>query len=87
MENFYKILIKPVVTENTFNLIEEQNKIVFFVDKKANKYTIKNAIEQIYGVRVIKINTLITSKGEKKAFIKLHSNDSASEMAINLGIF
>jgi large subunit ribosomal protein L23 len=87
LEKFYKILIRPVVTENTFDLIEEQNKIVFYVDKRANKNLIKEAIEKIYNVKVIKINTLITPKGKKKALIKLHPNDSASELAIKLGIF
>ncbi|MBD3352522.1 MAG: 50S ribosomal protein L23 [Candidatus Lokiarchaeota archaeon] len=87
MEKYYKILKKPVVTENTFDLIDEQNKIVFYVDIKANKKDIKQAIQTIYDVKVIKINTLITSKGQKKAFIKLHPADSASELAIKLGIF
>lgn len=87
MERFYKILQKPVVTENTFDLIDEQNKIVFFVDIKASKRNIKEAIEQIYDVRVIKVNTLITPQGKKKAFIRLHPLDSAAELAIRLGIF
>ena len=87
LEKFYKVLMRPVVTENTFDLIEEQNKIVFYVDKRANKNLIKEAIENIYGVKVIKINTLITPKGKKKALIKLHPDNSASELAIKLGIF
>jgi len=87
MEHYYKILKKPVVTENTFDLIEEQNKIVFYVDRRANKYKIKQAIEKIYNVKVIKVNTLITPKGLKKAFIKLHPDYSASDLAIKLGIF
>lgn len=87
MENFFKVINRPVVTENTFDLIEEQNKIVFYVDRRANKNVIKNAIENIYNVKVVKINTLITPTGEKKAFIKLHPDNSASELAIKLGIF
>ena len=87
MENHYKILKKPIVTENTFDLIDEQNKIAFYVDIKANKYTIKDAIEKIYKVKVVKVNTMITPQGTKKAFIKLHPSDSASELAIKLGIF
>ncbi len=87
MEKYYKILLKPVVTENTFDLIEEQNKIVFFVDRKANKNSIKEAIQKVYSVKVVKINTLITPDGKKKALIKLHPSDSAAELAIKLGIF
>ena len=87
MEKYYKILKQPVVTESTFDLIDEHNKIVFLVDRTANKHQIREAIERIYGVRVIKINTMITPSGTKKAFIKLHPSDSAAELAIKLGIF
>jgi large subunit ribosomal protein L23 len=87
MEKYYKVLKQPVVTENTFDLIEEDNKIVFIVERRANKFQIREAIEQIYNVKVIKINTMITTSGTKKAFIKLHPSDSAAELAIKLGIF
>jgi len=87
METFYKIIKKPLITEKTFDLIEKENKLVFIVDKKANKNQIKRAIEKLHNVKVIKVNTMITSKGEKKAFIKLHSEYSAQDIAIDLGIF
>jgi large subunit ribosomal protein L23 len=87
MESFYKIIKKPLITEKTFDLIEQQNKLVFIVDKSANKREIKRAIEKIHNVKVIKVNSLITPKGEKKAFIKLHPDYSAQDIAIDLGIF
>ena len=87
MVNYYAIIKKPLVTENTFDLIEDQNKLVFIVERSANKFQIKQAIENLYSVKVIKINTLITPGGEKKALVKLHPNDSAADLAIKLGIF
>jgi large subunit ribosomal protein L23 len=87
MERFYKVIYKPLITEKTFDLIEQQNKLVFIVDKTANKREIKRAVEKIHNVKVMKVNTLITSKGEKKAFIKLHPDYSAQDIAIDLGIF
>jgi len=87
MVNYYAIIKKPLVTENTFDLIEDQNKLVFIVERTANKYKIKEAIESLYNVKIIKINTLITPSGEKKALVKLHPNDSAADLAIKLGIF
>ncbi|MBA7585982.1 hypothetical protein ES708_27977 [subsurface metagenome] len=87
MVNYYAIIKKPLVTENTFDLIEDQNKLVFIVERTANKYKIKQAIENLYNVKIIKINTLITPSGEKKALVKLHPNDSAADLAIKLGIF
>jgi len=87
LEVFYKIIKKPLVTEKTFDLIEKENKLVFIVDRKANKNQIKKAIEKIHNVKVIKVNTMITPKGDKKAFIKLHPEYSAQDIAIDLGIF
>ena len=87
MERFYKIIKRPLITEKTFDLIERENKLVLIVDKLANKSQIKRAIEKIYNVKVLKINTLITPKGQKKAFIKLHPDYSAQDIAIDLGIF
>jgi len=87
MESFYKIIKRPLITEKTFDLIERENKLVFIVNKSANKNQIKRAIENIHNVKVTGVNTLITSKGEKKAFIKLHPDYSAQDIAIELGIF
>jgi len=87
MEIYYKIIKKPQITEKTFDLIEKENKLVFIVNRKANKNQIKRAIEKLHNVKVIKVNTMITSKGEKKAFIKLHPEYSAQDIAIDLGIF
>ena len=71
MERYYRIIKKPLITEKTFDLIEKENKLVFIVDKLANKNQIKRAIEKIHNIKVLKVNTLITPKGDKKAFIKL----------------
>lgn len=87
MEIFYKIIKKPLITEKTFDLIEKENKLVFIVNRKANKNQIKKAIERLHNVKVIKVNTMITPKGEKKAFVKLHPEYSAQDIAIDLGIF
>lgn len=87
MEKFYSIIKKPLITEKTFDLIEKENKLVFIVDRNANKNQIKRAVEKIHNVKVLKVNTMITPKGDKKAFIKLHPDNSAQDIAIDLGIF
>jgi len=43
-------------------------------------------VEQLYEVRVEKVNVVLTSKGIKKAFVRLHSDYKASDVAIKLGI-
>ncbi len=87
MEIIYKIIKKPLITEKTFDLIEKENKLVFIVDRKANKNQIKKAIERLHSVKIKKVNTMITPNGEKKAFVKLHPEFSAQDIAIDLGIF
>ena len=77
----------PLITEDVVNLIEEENKITFIVNMKADKNAIKRAVEKLYEVKVDKVNTLITSKGLKKAFVKLEPENKASDLAIKLGIF
>jgi large subunit ribosomal protein L23 len=87
LETYYKIIKRPLITERTFDLIEHENKLVFIVDRLANKSQIKRAIEKLHKVKVIKINTLITATGEKKAFVKLHPDNSAQDISIDLGVF
>ncbi len=81
------VLIRPIITESTFDLIESENKLVFIVNKKANKHLIKVAIEKLYDVKCLNVNTMITPHGEKKAFIRLDPGSSASEVANKIGIF
>ncbi|MFV9511658.1 50S ribosomal protein L23 [Tepidibacillus sp. LV47] len=57
MKNPRDIIKRPVITEKTSDLMEEK-KYVFEVDIKANKTEIKKAIEDIFGVKVEKVNTI-----------------------------
>lgn len=50
------IIIKPVLTEKTYSTIENK-KYTFVVDKRANKTQIKFAVEELFGVKVEKVNT------------------------------
>ena len=83
----YSIIIKPHVTEKTMNLIDLNNVISFVVLRSANKKQIKRAFEELYEEEVEKVNTHITTKGEKVAYIKLVEEDMAEELAVRLGVF
>ena len=82
----YETVLYPLMTEITSRILETENKLVFIVNIKAKKADIKRAVEELYEVRVQKINTLITPRGEKKAFVKLHPDYKAVDVAIKLGI-
>ena len=51
------IIIKPVLTEKSYDDIAEK-KYTFIVDKRANKTEIRKAVEEVFGVKVQKVNTL-----------------------------
>jgi large subunit ribosomal protein L23 len=82
----WKILIYPHLAEKSMNLVEVENKLVFIVNKKADKKQIKEAIEKGFDVKVEKVSTEITARGKKKAYIKLDSKYLASDIASRLGI-
>ncbi len=82
----YKVLIRPVHSEKAISLIDKENTLVFIVDRKASKHDIKRAAELVLGVKVEKVRTLITPRGEKKAYIKLAPEYRASEIASQLGL-
>ena len=86
MEDPHKIILYPVITEDAVSLIEAENKLTFIVDIRARKHQIKRAVEQLYNVKVEKVNTLITPDGRKKAYVKLSPEYKASDVAIRLGI-
>lgn len=64
MKTPYDVIIRPIVTETSMMGMEER-RYTFEVDKRANKTEIKAAIEEIFGVKVEKINTL-NVKGKPK---------------------
>ena len=51
------VIIRPIVSERSYSLMEE-NKYTFEVAKDANKYQIKDAVEEIFNVKVARVNTL-----------------------------
>jgi large subunit ribosomal protein L23 len=55
--NIRNIIKKPLVTEKSSMLKEKENKYTFVVDKDANKYQIKQAIETMFNVKVVDIHT------------------------------
>ena len=57
MKNIYDIIRRPVITEQSMEAVADK-KYVFMVDVDSNKTEIKAAIEQIFGVKVAKVNTV-----------------------------
>lgn len=62
----YDTILAPIITEKA-TILSEQNKVVFRVAEDASKPEIAAAVEELFKVRVIKVNTMI-SKGKTKRF-------------------
>ena len=62
----YDVIVSPVITEKATTL-SEHNKVVFRVRKDATKPQIKEAVERLFDVKVVSVNTLVT-KGKVKMY-------------------
>ena len=80
-----RIVIRPYITEKTFAMVENEQKICFIVDKTANKPKIKEAINVLYNEKALDVNTARTIYG-KKAFVKFESIEKARDLATKIGM-
>lgn len=85
----HQILVRPVVTEKSTDLMAEHNQYVFQVASKANKIEVRKAVEMVFGVRVSDVRTQVV-RGDvrrvgqnygrkaswKKAIVTLHPEDT-----------
>jgi len=76
----YDVIVSPVITEKA-TMASEYNQVVFKVRPGASKTDIKNAVEQLFNVKVKAVNTLIR-KGKRKQFRGLHALQSDTKKAI-----
>lgn len=65
-----KIMIKPIVTEKATALSEKLNRYTFCVSPDANKYQIKDLVEELYGVKVVSVNTMNYEGKRKQRYTK-----------------
>jgi large subunit ribosomal protein L23 len=61
----YQIIKRPLITEKGMRCNEEQNTVVFRVDQRANKMQIRQAVETLFHVKVLRVNTM-NMQGKKK---------------------
>jgi large subunit ribosomal protein L23 len=65
VKNPRDIIFEPIVSEKSYDLIEDENTYTFVVDRRSNKTEIKQAVASIFDVRVLSVNT-INRKGKLK---------------------
>ncbi len=77
--------LKPVTTEKAVMLIESQNVLTFETDRDVKRAEAKKEVEELFGVKVAKVRTMI--RGNKKhLYVKLKKSSPAIDVATKLGI-
>jgi large subunit ribosomal protein L23 len=85
LEDATSIIIRPYITERTFAMVENEQKICFLVKKEASKPMIQEAVKILYHENSISVQTARTIYG-KKAFVKFESTDKARDLATKIGM-
>ena len=80
-----KIILRPYITEKTYALVENEQKICFLVEREASKPQIVDAIKTLYNEDAVNVDTARTIYG-KKAFVKFNSPDKARDLANKVGM-
>ena len=65
MKTAHDIILAPVVSEKSYDLIEHHNRYTFEVDPRSNKEEIRDAVEEVFDVTVLRVNTM-NRKGKRK---------------------
>ena len=80
------IINHPLATDKAIRLIDQENKLVFVVERTATKPEIKAEIEKLFNVKVQKVNTLIGPSGKKRAYVQFDPSTPAIDLATKLGL-
>jgi large subunit ribosomal protein L23 len=75
------IILAPVITEKSMFLKEKYNQVTFWVDPSANKIEIKKAVEELFKVKVLDVQT-IRVKGKPKGSLRFRGKTSIRKKAI-----
>jgi large subunit ribosomal protein L23 len=83
------VILEPVVSEKSYDQVQDFNTYTFVVDRRANKTEIGQAVQRIFGVRVVNVNTMNrrgknkrtgwvrgTRKDTKRALVTLAAGDT-----------
>ena len=67
----HQVIIRPVISEKSYNLIESEGQYTFQVDRRANKNQIRRAVEDAFDVSVAKVNTTnVKSKPKRRGLTR-----------------
>jgi len=77
----FDIIRVPVITEKAGDAKDELNKVTFLIDPRVSKATVRKAVENAFGVKVVKVNVM-NYKGKKKKFGRLEGRRPDRKKAV-----
>ncbi len=80
------IVFEPVVSEKSYDLIQDFNTYTFVVDKRANKTEIKQAVAEIFDVRVTRVNTINRRGKMKRTGWKMGKRPDSKRALVTLAV-
>ena len=81
MKYLEDVLVAPLISENSYDRIADSNSYTFFVHSNSNKPEIKRAVQELFDVDVLSVNTMYR-KGKKKRFGYVLGQQSTRKIAI-----
>jgi large subunit ribosomal protein L23 len=79
------MILKPVTSEKAVKMIDLDNTLLFEIERRESKDTIKKEVESIFNVKVEKVRTL-TRNNKKYAYVKFKKENPAIDIATKLGM-
>lgn len=84
MRTAHDIILAPVVSEKSYDLIEQYNTYTFEVDPRSNKEAIRDAVEEVFGVKVVRVNTMNRKGKTKRTGYKLGKRKDVKRAVVTL---
>lgn len=86
MRTLHDIILAPVVSEKSYDLIELNNTYTFEVDPRANKQEIRAAVEKLFDVRVLRVNTMNRQGKRKRYGYKIGKRRNVKRAVVQLAV-
>lgn len=82
--NLYDVIKRPVKSEKGEMIRRENNEYVFEVDRRANKIEIRQAVEKLFDVKVVSVNTLTVKSKNKRFRLSMYKTPIVKKAMVKL---
>lgn len=84
MSQLHHTLIRPILTEKSTLAGELHNKVSFKIDTRATKHQVRQAVEELFGVKVVKVNTQVVPGKPKRSGRRVYRRGGYKKAVITL---